>query len=165
MTTELWTAAPTQLLHDQTQLYLINDSTLIWARAPICPHFLSYTVTNYSYWLNRVCQKSSCPDLCERISMILSGLRSFSSFSCTSSSAFSFIPILYQLAQRKQNPAMKDSPSASHHPLHSDSSYIASYLSRKDTQPLLKITNKQAKSNKTPHLIDWLQNNKNMEQK
>lgn len=71
MTTKLWTAAPTQLMHDQTQLYLINDFTPVWTRAPICPHFLSYTVTNYSYWLNRVCQNSLCPDLCERISMIL----------------------------------------------------------------------------------------------
>lgn len=73
MTTELSTAAPTQLMHDQTQLYLINDFTAVWTRTPICPHFLSYTVTNYSYWLNRVCQNSLCPDLCEKNSTILSG--------------------------------------------------------------------------------------------
>lgn len=163
MNTGLWTAAPAQLMHDQTQLYLINDFTLVWTRAPICPHFLSYTVTNDSYWLNRVCQNSLCPDLCERISTILSGLRSLSSFSCTSASAF--IPILYQLAQRKQNPAMKDGPSASHHPLHPGYSYTASYLSREDTQPLLKIANKHAKSNKTSHLMYWFQNSKNMQQK
>lgn len=36
-------------------------------------HFLSYTVINYSYWLNRLCQSFLCSDLCEIISMILFG--------------------------------------------------------------------------------------------
>lgn len=39
MTTVLWTAVPIQFMHNQTQLYLINEFTPVWSRAPIWPAF------------------------------------------------------------------------------------------------------------------------------
>lgn len=163
MTTELWTAAPTQLMHDQTQLYLINDFTPVWTRAPIWPHFLFYTVTNYSYWLNRVCQNSLCPDLCERISTILSW------FEVTQLFFLYFSICIYSYSVPISTEEEETSPEGQ--PLCFTSS-TSSRLFSHSFLPFQKghstpPENNQltSKSNETSHLICWFQNSKNMHQK
>lgn len=119
--------------------------------------FLSYTVTNHSYWLNRACQSFLCSDLCEIISMILSEFEVTQPFFlyCSICVHSHSVPISTEKAGSSHKGQLLSFTTST-----SSRLFLHSFLPFQKGHP-----SKKTQTNNKTTLICWFQNNKNTEKK